>query len=38
MEGLHEDGYFPDHVVDGGWTILLALCPDVEELIATREW
>ncbi|MEU6086501.1 DUF5713 family protein [Streptomyces sp. NPDC047085] len=30
LEGLYEDGYFPDHVVDKGRAILLALCERIE--------
>ena len=29
-EGLYRDGYFPDHVVDKGRAILLALCARIE--------
>ena len=30
LQGLYEDGYFPDQVVDKGRAILLALCERVE--------
>ncbi|GHG09196.1 DUF5713 family protein [Streptomyces filamentosus] len=30
LQGLYEDGYFPDHVVDKGREILLRLCERVE--------
>ncbi|MFD5793869.1 DUF5713 family protein [Streptomyces diastatochromogenes] len=30
LEGLYRDGYFPDHVVDKGKAILLALCERIE--------
>jgi hypothetical protein len=30
LRGMYEDGYFPDHVVDKGKTILLSLCERIE--------
>ncbi|WNM32025.1 DUF5713 family protein [Streptomyces sp. Li-HN-5-11] len=30
LEGLYEDDYFPDHVVDRGKEILLRLCERIE--------
>jgi alpha-mannosidase len=30
LDGLYRDGYFPDHVVDKGRAILLALCARIE--------
>ncbi|MGW7528972.1 DUF5713 family protein [Streptomyces sp. NPDC054783] len=30
LDGLYRDGYFPDHVVDEGRAILLALCARIE--------
>jgi hypothetical protein len=30
LRGLYEDDYFPDHVVDRGRAILLALCERIE--------
>ncbi|WP_030761022.1 DUF5713 family protein [Streptomyces griseus] len=30
LQGLYEDGHFPDHVVDKGREILLRLCERVE--------
>ncbi|OIJ99935.1 hypothetical protein BIV25_08835 [Streptomyces sp. MUSC 14] len=30
LELLYEDGYFPDHLVDKGRAILLALCERIE--------
>ncbi|WP_460071498.1 DUF5713 family protein [Streptomyces sp. YKOK-I1] len=30
LEGLYRDRYFPDHVVDKGKAILLALCERIE--------
>ncbi|MGW1811514.1 DUF5713 family protein [Streptomyces sp. NPDC002078] len=30
LDGLYQDGYFPDHVVDKGRAILLALCARIE--------
>ncbi|MDG4807171.1 DUF5713 family protein [Micromonospora sp. WMMD1120] len=30
LQELHEDEYFPDHVVDKGRAILLRLCEQIE--------
>lgn len=30
LRGLYDDGYYPDHVVDRGRAILLALCERIE--------
>lgn len=30
LAGMYSDGYFPDHVVDKGAAILLALCERIE--------
>jgi hypothetical protein len=30
LQGMYDDGYFPDHVVDKGKAILLRLCEQVE--------
>jgi hypothetical protein len=30
LDGLYRDGYFPDHLVDKGRGILLALCARIE--------
>jgi hypothetical protein len=30
LKGMYKDGYFPDHVVDKGVAVLLALCERIE--------
>ena len=30
LQGMYDDGYFPDHVVDKGKAILLRLCERIE--------
>ncbi|MFJ7175677.1 DUF5713 family protein [Streptomyces massasporeus] len=30
LRGLYDDGYYPDHVVDRGRALLLALCERIE--------
>jgi hypothetical protein len=30
LQGMYNDGYFPDHLVDKGKTILLGLCERIE--------